>query len=504
MVSQADRLYTAAQVRRLDACAIQGHGIPGIELMERAGARVFEVARAACPGARRWLVLCGGGNNGGDGYVVARLAHAAGLDVTVCALKDPAGLAGDALTAAERWRAAGGAVQAWPQADFRSCELLLDALLGTGLDREPAGAYAEAIDAINASGVPVIAVDIPSGLHADTGVALGRAVCAGHTVTFIGNKRGLFTADGPDHVGQVHFDTLETPDSVRDSEPDSGILIRENVIREVLSPRRRNSHKGSYGWLLGVGSDLGMSGAIRLCGEAALRSGAGKVTLVTRPEHAGLVNIACPELMVRGWDGDAVLAEWIGAADALVAGTGLGRSEWSIAAFAGCMGAGVPTVLDADALNLLAERFAPGGQGFPRGRWILTPHPGEAGCLLGCSAAEVQRDRVAAAQALAAQYSAVVVLKGCGTVVADPAGRYAICPLGNPGMATAGTGDVLAGVIGGLLAQGLGVWDAACAGVVAHAAAGDLAATGQGERGLLASDITRRLPAVLNPGVRIE
>jgi NAD(P)H-hydrate epimerase len=204
--------------------------------------------------------------------------------------------------------------------------------------------------------------------------------------------------------------------------------------------------------------------------------------------------------MVRAMDGGAALAELLGEVTALVAGTGLGRSAWSRELFAACLDAPGPMVLDADGLNLLArtEREA-NGPDLPRGRWILTPHPAEAGRLLECSAAEVQSDRVGSAQRLAARFDAVVVLKGCGTVVADPQGRYAICPLGNPGMATAGTGDVLSGVIGALLAQGLTAWDAATAGVVAHAAAGDRAAAERGERGLLASDITHWLPAVLNP-----
>jgi NAD(P)H-hydrate epimerase len=503
MVDQADRLYTAEQVRRLDQCAIEGHGIPGIELMEHAGRAVFEAACQAWPGARRWLVFCGAGNNGGDGYIVARLARAAGLEVTLCALQAPTALGGDAATAAQRWADAGGQSAAWPIAGLDAHDLVVDALLGTGLDREPAGAYGEAIDAMNSigqGGCPLVAVDIPSGLHADTGVILGRAVQANLTVTFIGNKRGLFTADGPDCAGIVHFCTLETPDAVRDSEPQSGIIIREQIISRLLPKRRRNSHKGSYGWLLGVGSDHGMSGAIRLCGEAALRSGAGKVTLVTRPDHASLINLACPELMVRGMADGAPLQALLEEVDALVTGTGLGHSEWSQSMFDSCMAASVPVVLDADGLNLLARRLPDlEKSALPLGRWILTPHPAEAGRLLGCSAADVQRDRVAAAQQLARRCQAVVVLKGCGTVVADPADRYAICPLGNPGMATAGTGDVLSGVIGALLAQGLDCWEAAQAGVVAHARAGDLAASRYGERGLLASDITRQLPATLNP-----
>jgi NAD(P)H-hydrate epimerase len=500
MVDQAERLYTAEQVRRLDRCAIEDHGIPGSDLMERAGKCVFDAAREAFPDARSCLVLCGGGNNGGDGYVIARLAQEAGLAVAVCALKELTDLNGDAAVAARRWLEAGGAPLQWPVDDSMDFDLVFDALLGTGLDREPAGAYGDAVDWINGSGCAVVAVDIPSGLSADTGCRLERAVCADLTVTFIGNKRGLFTADAPDHTGMVEFYDLDTPDSVRDSEPDAGILIQENLISDHLPVRDRNSHKGSFGWMLGVGSDVGMSGAIRLCGEAALRSGAGKVTLVTHPDHSSLVNLACPELMVRGMADGGSLGELLDAADVLVAGTGLGQSAWSEAMFNACMQFEGPVVLDADGLNLLA-RLCPDPAAcpdLPFGNWILTPHPAEAGRLLGCSASEVQQDRVCSARELAARYRAVVVLKGCGTVVADPTEGYAICPLGNPGMASAGSGDVLAGVLGAMLAQQLAPWTAALTGVVAHAAAGDLAAFNIGERGLMASDITDHLPAVLN------
>jgi NAD(P)H-hydrate epimerase len=380
-------------------------------------------------------------------------------------------------------------------------ELLVDALLGTGLDREPEGDYAAAIQWMNASGRPVVAVDIPSGLDADTGVVRGTAVRARLTVTFIGNKRGLFTADGQDYAGEVRFAALDTPDSVRDSISDSGILLREILIAENLPKRPRNSHKGSFGWVLGIGGNSSMSGAVRLCGEAALRSGAGKVTLATVRDHAALVNLTCPELMVRGVRRGKELRTLLQQVDVSVIGTGLGQTSWSEDLFKTCMQTRVPIVLDADGLNILARLYAEMGRrkDLPRGNWILTPHPAEAGRLLDCPAREIQQDRVAAALRIAERFDATVVLKGCGTVVAEPGGRYGICPLGNPGMASAGTGDVLAGVIGALVAQHLDLWNAAATGVVAHAWAGDLAARQVGERGLIASDITARLPQVLNP-----
>jgi NAD(P)H-hydrate epimerase len=501
MAASADRLYTAEQVRKLDRSAIEAHGIPGIELMERAGSSVFAAAQSAFPQTRNWLVFCGAGNNAGDGYVVARLALQAGLEVSICALKPPDRLAGDAATAAARWHQAGGRTRPWPAGSPERVELLVDALLGTGLDREPEGDYAAAIQWMNASGRPVVAVDIPSGLDADTGVVRGTAVRARLTVTFIGNKRGLFTADGQDYAGEVRFAALDTPDSVRDSISDSGILLREILIAENLPKRPRNSHKGSFGWVLGIGGNSSMSGAVRLCGEAALRSGAGKVTLATVRDHAALVNLTCPELMVRGVRRGKELRTLLQQVDVSVIGTGLGQTSWSEDLFKTCMQTRVPIVLDADGLNILARLYAEMGRrkDLPRGNWILTPHPAEAGRLLDCPAREIQQDRVAAALRIAERFDATVVLKGCGTVVAEPGGRYGICPLGNPGMASAGTGDVLAGVIGALVAQHLDLWNAAATGVVAHAWAGDLAARQVGERGLIASDITARLPQVLNP-----
>jgi NAD(P)H-hydrate epimerase len=495
MDEQASRLYTAEQVRRLDRCAIDGHGIPGIELMERAGGSAFDAAREVFPEARKYLVFCGGGNNGGDGYIIARLAKESGLEAAVCALKETGGLKGDAATAASRWREAGGEILAWPLESLESWDLVFDALLGTGLDRAPEGNYAAAVDLINQSGKAVVAVDIPSGLNADTGVALSPAVEADITVTFIGSKRGLFTADGADYAGDVFFSDLETPATVRDSESENGILIQESLLLDLLPGRRRNSHKGSYGWVLGVGGNHGMSGAVRLAGEAALRSGAGKVTLATRREHAGLVNLACPELMVRAAEDAGEIEALLGQVSVVVTGTGLGQTGWSERMLRACLRSAAPVVIDADGLNLVSST----PEDLRRGNWIMTPHPAEAGRLLACSAAEIQSDRVGSALRLAERYRAVVALKGCGTVVAEPMGRYGICAHGNPGMASAGSGDVLAGVIAAMVAQGLDLWQAATAGVLAHAMAGDLAAERRGERGMLASDITGQLPAVLNP-----
>jgi NAD(P)H-hydrate epimerase len=489
----ATRLYTAEQVRSLDACAITERGIPGYELMKRAGAAVFEAAKDRFPDAQRWLCLCGAGNNGGDGYVIARLARNAGIEVTVCALANIDGLSGDAATAAADWLEEGGTATPWPLPDGVRADLVIDAMLGTGLDRELSGAYREAVDWVGRLPCPAVAVDIPTGLHADTGCVMGAAVRASLTVSLIGLKRGVFTADGPDHCGEVLFDGLGTPADIHAEIPGSGTLLRESRLESLLPVRLRGSHKGHFGHVLVVGGAPGMSGAARLAGEAALRSGAGLVSVATHPAHASMLNIGCPELMVSAVDAPDDLGSSMDRASVLASGPGLGQSNWGHALLTACLESELPLVLDADGLNLLA------GQPCQRGHWVLTPHPAEAARLLQCSTGEIQRDRVEQAVRLAQRFAAVVVLKGCGTVVAAADGRYAICALGNPGMATRGSGDVLTGIIAGFLAQGLDPWEAAQAGVVAHAAAGDLVAATQGERGMLASDISTAFPAVVNP-----
>lgn len=491
MSDTRDKLYTAEQVRGIDSAAINGLGIPGYELMCRAGKAIFAEARERFPSAGHWLVMCGPGNNGGDGYVAARLAANAGIDVTVCSMVDPAQLKGDAATAYGDWRSTGGDVVLWPLARNVSCDLALDALLGTGIDREVGGQYRLAIAYLNHLDCPTMAIDIPSGLNADTGQVMGCAVQAAATVTFVGLKRGMYTADGPDYCGPVRFDDLDVPPEARaTSAPQAGELLDGAVLTGLLRPRQQNSHKGNYGHLLAVGGIAGMSGAVSMCGEAALRSGAGRVTLATDPVHAAVANLGRPELMVRAVSDRDELLPLLAFGQVLAAGPGLGTAGWSKDLLDCCIESSLPLVVDADGLNLLAEDTR------QRDDWILTPHPAEAGRLLACSVTDVQADRVGAAKALARRFGACVVLKGCGTVVASPSGEYGICPLGNPGMATAGSGDVLTGVIAAMSCLGLSCFDAARAGVIAHAWAGDLAAKEVGEVALIAGEITAQLAEV--------
>jgi hydroxyethylthiazole kinase-like uncharacterized protein yjeF len=485
-------LYRAEQVRQLDAAAIGRFAIPGMTLMENAGAAAWALLASQWPGAQHITVLCGAGNNAGDGYVIARLAAAAGRRVRVIALREPDRLGGDAGTAAQRFLETGQPVQAWSGGSLGEAEVIVDALLGTGLDREVTGAYREVIDAANVSDAALLAVDIPSGLHADTGAVMGTAAKADHTISFIGLKQGLFTGQGREFCGTVHFGDLGVPPGVYEGITPASTRIDLGALSAWLSPRRRTAHKGAFGHVLVIGGDYGFAGAARMAGEAAARTGAGLVSVATRPEHAFTLTMARPELMARGVDKAADLNPLLARANVAAPGPGLGQSDWSQRLLARCLESELPLVVDADALNLLAREPA------ARGNWVLTPHPGEAGRLLGCSAADVEADRFAAIRALGEKYGGVIVLKGSGSLVLDEEGGCAVCDGGNPGMASGGMGDVLTGVIAGLLAQGLPAGRAAVLGVCLHAAAADRAA-GEGERGLLATDLLPWIRRLANP-----
>lgn len=482
-------LFTAEQVRAMDRYAIAELGTPGIELMEKAGAAAFSALRRRWPEARFLSVVCGGGNNGGDGYVIARLALAEGLDVRVYAVTPPAHLKGDALRAFLAYREAGGEWLDYIPAQLEAAEVVVDALFGTGLDRDVSGHHAAIIKAINESQAGVLAVDIPSGLNADTGAVMGCAVHADSTVTFIGLKRGLFTGAGLAYSGEIVFDDLGTPPVVRRCVAPSAQLVQYGDYPLPLRPR--DAHKGHFGHVLVIGGDLGYSGAARLAAEAAARAGAGLVTVATRPEHAVFLNLTRPELMCRGVATAAELEPLLHRASVVAIGPGLGQAEWGQGMLSAALSCELPMIVDADAVNLLAQQPA------RRDDWILTPHPGEAARLLQTSTANINRDRFAAAARLQERYGGVVVLKGSGSLVLGSDALPCVSTTGNPGMATGGMGDVLTGVIAGLVAQGLAPLTAAVAGVQLHGAAGDLAAT-TGERGLLAGDLMEHVRALVN------
>src|SRR5438105_3988245 len=484
-------LYSTAQVRALDAYAINELGIAGYTLMKRAGEAALRYLRTRWPMAHRIVIVCGRGNNAGDGYVLARFAHAAGLTVTVLSASPPQQLRGDARLAYEDFRAS-GAVHAFAPGQLATGEVIVDALLGTGLKGVVQAQLAEVIRAINSSGRPVFALDVPSGLDGDAGVPLGEAVRADATVTFVGLKTGLLVGEGPEFAGTVFFDDLEVSPAPAAQLVPRLTRIIEAEIHAALPRRTRSANKGNFGRVLIVGSGSGMPGAARLAGEACLRVGAGLTTVAVAPENVAPIAAGRPELICVALSDEAVLAEVLTRADVIAVGPGLGRSPWARAALDTVLASGKPLVIDADALNLLAESGAPA-----REDWILTPHPGEAGRLLGLSAQDIQRDRLAALDRLIERFHGTIVLKGAGTLVGALGRTPGVCEQGNPGMATAGTGDVLTGAIAGILAQCHDHWTAARVGVLVHAMAGDAAAR-SGERGLLASDLARELHNCVN------
>jgi hydroxyethylthiazole kinase-like uncharacterized protein yjeF len=496
-MTAASLLYSAAQVRALDAHAI-AHGTSGYTLMKRAGETALRALRSRWPTALQVSVVAGGGNNGGDGYVLARFAQAAGLDAAVLAVTPPERLAGDARTAWQDFRASGGQVLAYSAGRLAQADVIVDALLGTGLSSNVRAPIATAIADINASARPVLSLDLPSGLNADSGAVMGAAVRADCTISFVALKTGLFLGDGPEYAGRLLFDDLEV--AVPDEPGFTALLERlaEGEIARALPSRRRQANKGDFGRVLIVGGGAGMPGAARLAGESCLRVGAGLVTVASARENQAMIAVGRPELIVHGVDHPDELAGLLQAADVVAIGPGLGRSEWAQRLLERTLTSGKRLVIDADALNLLAanQLIAPAGA-------VLTPHPGEAARLLGIGTDAVQADRMAALHALTRRHpGAVIVLKGAGTLIgmAPAAGTSpmpAICERGNPGMAAAGMGDVLTGAIAGILGQCADPWLAARAGVMAHALAGDDLAR-ERERGILALELAEALNRWVN------
>jgi NAD(P)H-hydrate epimerase len=490
-------IYSAAQVRALDAFEIEKRRVPGFTLMTRAAEGALKLLRARWPQARRIAVVCGAGNNGGDGYVLARLAQAAGLEALVLAVTPPDRLTGDAHRAQEECLAAGGHAHPFAADALSGCDLIVDGLLGTGFKPPARPETLAVIRAINAARRPVLALDIPSGVDADSGAVEDDAVRAELTLSFVGLKSGLFLGAGPGYAGVVLLDDLGV---VAPLLPEFTPLMRridEGEIAAALPRRPRESHKGSNGRVLIMGGGAGMPGAVRMAGMAALRVGAGLVTVAAAEENLTAVTSAHPELIYLPVSSVTSLDDALGAAGVVAIGPGLGQGDWGRRLWSqvlrtrpGCV------VVDADALNLLAQDPLK----LPAG-WIITPHPGEAARLLGVETRVVQADRLAAVRELHLRYGAISVLKGAGTLVAGGAPgaiELHVCERGNPGMATAGMGDLLTGVIAGLRAQLGDSAQAARVGVLVHALAGDSAARG-GQRGLIASDVLAELRGWVNP-----
>lgn len=485
-------IWHADDLRHAEKEAADSLGITLYELMQRAGEAAFNVTRTAYPESSHWLILCGHGNNGGDGYVVARLAVAAGIHVTLLAVESDKPLPEEASAAREAWLNAGGVIHAtdivWPE----EIDVIIDGLLGTGLRSAPRDPVATLIARANAHSAPVVALDIPSGLMAQTGTTPGAVIQAAHTVAFIALKPGLLTGKARDVTGTLHHNALGLESWLAGQETHVS-RVDASLLAQWLPPRRPTSHKGDHGRLVIIGGDHGTAGAIRMTGEAALRCGAGLVRVLTRIENSAPIITARPELMVHELTPQS-LEESLEWADVVVIGPGLGQQAWGKQALQKVENFRKPMLWDADALNLLAINPD------KRHNRILTPHPGEAARLLNCSVAEIESDRLLSARRLVKRYGGVAVLKGAGTVVASDE-ALGIVDAGNAGMASGGMGDVLSGIIGALLGQKLPLYDAACAGCVAHGVAADKLAARYGTRGMLATDLFCTLRRVVNPDV---
>ncbi|GGZ98484.1 bifunctional NAD(P)H-hydrate repair enzyme [Arenicella chitinivorans] len=482
-------IFTGTAVQAIDRYLINDLGKQSAELMQLAGESAFALLQQRFDEtARSMLVLCGPGNNGGDGFVVALEALRADWPVQCVAASAPKSEA--AKQAFNRYREAGGQLSPVDQVmGGETCyEVVVDALLGLGQNGAPRGLIAELVQWSNEQNAFRLALDVPTGLDADTGSVREPIFSADLTITFLAHKLGLLTGAGVNHVGDLVLETLDVTPAER-----GHVAPVANLLQPPKLPSRRpDSHKGTYGHVVVVGGDNGMFGATLLAGGAALRSGAGKVTLASTTGHLDKAAYWMPELMSTVIEVDASPA--IASSEILAVGPGLGTDEWGRHAFEWSLQQINDLVIDADALNLLAEH----DEQFPSDRRVvLTPHPGEAARLLHSTTAQVQLNRLSTVSQIARKYRAICVLKGAGTLIADPTGRVALCNLGNPGMASAGMGDVLTGVIAALLAQGHRPFDAACAGVWLHAKAADIAKSDIGEAGLIATDVIQQLPLTL-------
>jgi NAD(P)H-hydrate epimerase len=487
-------LYDCNALRVLETRAAVACAGGESALMERAGQSAWRYLLEHWPQAQRIVVACGPGNIGGDGYILDAFAQGSGRDVRVVQLGAPHSEL--AQRACAGYLAGGGHVEQFDGA-LPAADLVVDALFGIGLSRALDPVAVAMVEAINAQPAPVFALDVPSGVDATRGRVEGAAVVATRTLQFVAAHRGLVTGRALDHVGKLDLASLEIDARVFAGVPRAATWLRGDVLADWLRPRRRDSHKGDSGHVLCIGGEAGSGGAVMLCAQAALRCGAGLVSVATRSEHVSPSLAHCPEAMVHAVETADALAPLLARATVVAIGPGLGQSPWGRLLLELALASHKPLLLDADALNMIAASAL----ALPAGA-ILTPHPGEAARLLGIATSDVQADRFDAARRLADTFQCVVVLKGAGTIVVAPGEIPRVISAGNPGMAVGGMGDVLTGVIAALRAQGFAPFEAASCGALLHATAGDAAAGEGGERGLLPSDLFAPLRRHANPQAR--
>jgi NAD(P)H-hydrate epimerase len=486
-------LYSCEDVKTLDRLALEKYHLTPYQLMCRAGQAAWNNLTQIWPHATRIIILCGKGNNGGDGFVLARLAKAQACVVILYQVGevDESTLPPTALQARKDWLASGGEITQFT-GQLLQGDVIVDALLGTGTHLPLAADFQNAIASINQSKCPVLSLDLPSGLDADTGIFYEAVVAATATITFVGMKIGLLVGMAVEVVGDLYFDNLGVSLNEQSLTPKGWRIEYQECIKKL--PRLQlTSHKGNRGHVLIVGAGLiNYSGAVCLSGEAALRSGAGLVSIVSAVESMPLLTRAPAELMCYGFKKPKEMAALLEKASCIVVGPGLAQTAWSKKFFAAAIATNKPLVVDADGLYWLAK--------YPRRKenWILTPHPGEAARLLDTSTASIQADRIGAAKKLREKFGGVVVLKGAGTIVIDEGDKICINAGGFPGLSTAGTGDVLSGLIGALVAQGLSLSDSACLGTSVHTNAAQLEQS-MGARGMIASDLFLHIRSLINP-----
>jgi NAD(P)H-hydrate epimerase len=515
------QVVTAEQMQHLDHKAIETYGIPGIVLMENAGRGAAEVILKTFPDLQRnsVAIIAGKGNNGGDGFVIARYLLNGGVSVKVFLLTDPKVLRGDAGTNCQIFLRMKGEVIPVPSyKDFQNvkrhlekCDLLIDGIFGTGLDAEVRGYYREVIDHLNTLHKPVVAIDIPSGLDANTGKPFGTAIRATLTLTFGLPKVGLLIPPGIDYVGDLKIIDIGIPRKLIEEENvQTHLLEKEEIRKWLVSPRRRDSHKGDYGHLLVLAGSVGKTGAAAMACEAALRMGAGLVTLGIPKSLNAIMEVKLTEVMteplpetpkqtlsLRAFNAILHLCE---NKKAIIIGPGIGTfKETQTLILKLIRVLNLPIILDADAITALSTQI----KTFPptQGPFILTPHPGEMSRLTGLTSQQVLEDRMGISRHFSQAHQTYLVLKGYRTLIVTPQGEIFINPTGNPGMASGGTGDVLTGMIGGLICQGFGILPSLQMAVFLHGLAGDRVSAETGEKSLVATDLIKEIPAILQGGI---
>ncbi|MCK8047195.1 NAD(P)H-hydrate dehydratase [Shewanella sp. 1CM18E] len=480
-------LYLSQQVRQAEMDAVDNGGVSLYQLVEKAALAAFELLQARNPLCSDVLVLAGHGNNGADAFVTAALLLEAGVNVQLQCSKsrNPS----DELTLAiKRFSQVGGIIGEFNHADINDACIIVDGLLGTGIRGELSTEYEQIIKAVNQSAAWVLSLDVPSGIDPDTGYYDAIVIESDLTLTFGAIKQGLLTGKARHCCPEIELADIGLTEFLPNP---NAWQVTKLALEGCFLPRRRDAHKGSHGKVSIIGGDYGMAGAVRLAAEGCLRSGAGLVTVISRPEHQFIISATRPELMFWGCElVDMEVYLKLGWASVLVIGPGLGTNDWGYNLLKAVDLTDKPCVIDADGLNQLKTVPMTGKN------WVLTPHPGEAARLLGITTAEVELDRYKAARQLQQKYGGVVVLKGAGTIICDEA-NCVVAAVGNPGLASGGCGDVLAGIIGGLMAQDFTNFEAAYLGVIIHGEAADIAAV-SGERGMLASDLMPYIRQLVN------